>query len=206
MFSLKKIVSILFTTAITVGSLSFASSDAWARGGAGGGRGGSSSYSGQSGGGRVSVRGYTRKDGTYVRSHTRSNPNGRFQFGSNSGSFSTGRLRSTSGSSNLTSPLNTPDLNSYPYPDNINPIKKVHPKDKQAYASPDDEGMGLAYTPEGNVDLYLMYMDWGNEALSQYQYQTALNWFKKALAIRPSSVEAVKAVQTTKALIASSRN
>lgn len=33
-----------------------------------------SSYSGNSSGGTVNVRGYTRKDGTYVRPHTRSAP------------------------------------------------------------------------------------------------------------------------------------
>lgn len=41
-----------------------------------------------------------------------------------------------------------------------------------------------------------MYMDWGNIALQQNQPQVALNWYQKALAMRPSDKTALRAIQS----------
>ena len=62
----------------------------WARG-----RRSSSSYSSSYSSGRVSVRGYTRKDGTYVRPHTRSLSGG--SYGSYSGSTYSGGYSGSTG-------------------------------------------------------------------------------------------------------------
>lgn len=67
MLKIRRIVSTLSAAAILISGLVYVAPDnAWARGG--GGRGG----------GRVSVRGYYRSNGTYVRPYTRSAPTGSY--------------------------------------------------------------------------------------------------------------------------------
>ena len=56
--------------------------------------------------------------------------------------------------------------------------------------------MGLTYTSEGGLDHFSMYMEWGNIAIQQNQPQVALNWYQKALAMRPSDKNAIRAIQS----------
>lgn len=56
--------------------------------------------------------------------------------------------------------------------------------------------MGLTYTSQGGIDHFSMYMEWGNIAIQQKQPQVALNWYQKALAIRPSDKNAIRAIQS----------
>ena len=56
--------------------------------------------------------------------------------------------------------------------------------------------MGLTYTTQGAIDHFSMYMEWGNIAIQQKQPQVALSWYQKALAIRPSDKNAIRAIQS----------
>jgi hypothetical protein len=56
--------------------------------------------------------------------------------------------------------------------------------------------MGLTYTSEGGIDHFSMYMEWGNAAIQQKQPQVAMNWYQKALAIRPNDKNAIRAIQS----------
>ncbi len=56
--------------------------------------------------------------------------------------------------------------------------------------------MGLTYTSQGGIDYFSMYMDWGNIAIQQNQPQVALNWYQKALTMRPSDKNALRAIQS----------
>ena len=56
--------------------------------------------------------------------------------------------------------------------------------------------MGLTYTSEGGIDHFSMYMEWGNIAIQQNQPQVALNWYQKALAMRPTDKNAIRAIQS----------
>jgi hypothetical protein len=140
-----------------------------------------------------------RKDGTFVRGYTRSAPaqgaySGQGSYTSGVGSYSNPPSGINGSSSGIES-------STYPYPENLGGLK-VHPRDKDAYTSPDpNKGMGLAYTGGGNVDSYQMYMDWGIEATKQRQYGTALHWFERALSIRPNSDEAKEAIRTIRPLV-----
>jgi hypothetical protein len=77
------------------------------------------------------------------------------------------------------------------YPQTYSPI--YSPKDK--FSQP-HKTMGLSYTSEGGIDYFSMYMEWGNIAIQQTQPQVALNWYQKALAIRPSDKNAIRAIQS----------
>jgi hypothetical protein len=75
----------------------------------------------------------------------------------------------------------------------------------QAYSSPyspakklsqPKQTMGLTYNSQGGIDHFSMYMEWGNVAIQQKQPQVALNWYQKALAIRPSDKNAIRAIQS----------
>ena len=225
MFNLKKFTVIFSVAAIAIGSIPLVSDNALARGGgrsSGYSSGRSSSYSSGrsssgSGGGRVNVRGYTRKNGTYVPAYTRAAPGRGIYTTSGGNSFlnpsnSNSSLNPSNSNSSLNPSVgafefNSTSLNksSYPYPGNLAGLK-LHENDKEAYVSPNgDYGMGLAYNAQGNVDLYQMYMDWGTKSVQQQQYKTALNWFNKALAIRPSSSETMQAIQSTKSLLVGNR-
>jgi hypothetical protein len=56
--------------------------------------------------------------------------------------------------------------------------------------------MGLTYTSQGAIDHFSMYMEWGNIAIQQNQPQVALNWYQKALAMRPRDQNAIRAIQS----------
>ncbi len=56
--------------------------------------------------------------------------------------------------------------------------------------------MGLTYTSEGGLDHFSMYMEWGNIAIQQNQPQVALNWYQKALAMRPTDKNVIRAIQS----------
>ena len=202
MFNLNKFTVIFSVAAIAIGSIPLIADNALARGG------GRSSSGGGGGGGRVNVRSYTRQNGTYVPAHTRSAPGKGINttYGGNSS------LNPYGGNSSLNPSVGAFEFNStslkkssYPYPGNLAGLK-LHENDKEAYVSPNgDYGMGLAYSAQGNVDFYQMYMDWGTKSVQQQQYKTALNWFNKALAIRPSSSETMQAIQSTKSLLVGNR-
>ena len=209
MFNLKKFTVIFSVAAIAIGSIPLDSDNALARGGgrssSGGGRSSSGGGRSSSGGSKtVNVKGHTRKDGTYVAPYTRSAPGKGINttYGGNS-SLNPSNSNSSLNPSVGAFEFNSTSLNksSYPYPGNLAGLK-LHENDKEAYVSPNgDYGMGLAYNAQGNVDLYQMYMDWGTKSVQQQQYKTALNWFNKALAIRPSSSETMQAIQSTKSLL-----
>ena len=208
MFNLKKFTVIFSVAAIAIGSIPLVSDNALARGGGrSSGYSSGRSYSG-SGGGRVNVRGYTRKNGTSVPAYTRAAPGRGIYTTSGGNSF----LNPSNSNSSLNPSVgafefNSTSLNksSYPYPGNLAGLK-LHENDKEAYVSPNgDYGMGLAYNAQGNVDLYQMYMDWGTKSVKQQQYKTALNWFNKALVIQPGSSETMQAIQSTKSLLVGNR-
>jgi hypothetical protein len=77
-----------------------------------------------------------------------------------------------------------------------------YPKTNSSAPSPTAEyrqpssTMGLTYTSQGGIDYFSMYMDWGNIALQQNQPQVALNWYQKALAMRPTDKNALRAIQS----------
>jgi len=56
--------------------------------------------------------------------------------------------------------------------------------------------MGLTYTSQGGIDHFSMYMEWGNIAIQQNQPQVALNWYQKALAMRPTDKNVIRAIQS----------
>ena len=56
--------------------------------------------------------------------------------------------------------------------------------------------MGLTYNSQGGIDHFSMYMEWGNVAIQQKQPQVAMNWYQKALAIRPNDKNAIRAIQS----------
>ena len=76
-------IALAFLAVLSFVSLDCFTSESWAKGGGrsgGGSKGGNSKGSGYKGGshskgGDVSVRGHTRKDGTYVKPHMRTAPN-----------------------------------------------------------------------------------------------------------------------------------
>lgn len=59
--------------------------------------------------------------------------------------------------------------------------------------------MGLTYTGEGGLDHFSMYMEWGNIAIQQNQPHVALSWYQKALVMRPSDKNTIRAVQSLQA-------
>ncbi len=77
-----------------------------------------------------------------------------------------------------------------------------YPKTNSSAPSPTTEPrqpsstMGLTYTSQGGIDYFSMYMDWGNIAIQQNQPQVALNWYQKALTMRPSDKNALRAIQS----------
>ena len=215
MFNLKKFTVIFSVAAIAIGSIPLIADNALARGGGRSSSGGGRSSSG--GSKTVNVKGHTTKDGTYVAPYTRSAPGKGINttYGGNSSLNPYGgnsSLNPYGGNSSLNPSVGAFEFNStslkkssYPYPGNLAGLK-LHENDKEAYVSPNgDYGMGLAYSAQGNVDFYQMYMDWGTKSVQQQQYKTALNWFNKALAIRPSSSETMQAIQSTKSLLVGNR-
>ena len=69
------------------------------------------------------------------------------------------------------------------------------PSSTTEYRQP-QKTMGLTYTSEGGIDHFSMYMEWGNAAIQQKQPQVAMNWYQKALAIRPNDKNAIRAIQS----------
>ena len=59
--------------------------------------------------------------------------------------------------------------------------------------------MGLTYTSEGGLDHFSMYLEWGNIAIQQNQPQVALNWYQKALVMRPSDKNVIRVIQSLQA-------
>jgi hypothetical protein len=186
--TLSKASIFISISTILISSISLICDGAWARGG------------GRSSGGSVNVKGYTNSKGTYVAPYTRKAP-------------PTGSGYSSPYS---TSPYTyTPYFNSpnpqynplYPYasgPSRIpsyggSPNQQVHPNDFQSQVNPRDVengGMGLAYTSEGSVDTFRMYMQWGYTFSKSGQYKDALSWFQKARKLSPQNQEAITAVKT----------
>jgi hypothetical protein len=62
--------------------------------------------------------------------------------------------------------------------------------------TPPQKTMGLTYTSQGGLDYFSMYLEWGNIAVQQNQPQVALNWYQKALAMRPNDKNLIRAIQS----------
>lgn len=78
----------------------------------------------------------------------------------------------------------------FTYPQtNTRPYSTTEPRQPQ-------QTMGLTYTSQGGLDHFSMYMDWGNIATQQNQPQVALNWYQKALAMRPTDKNVIRAIQS----------
>ena len=76
----------------------------------------------------------------------------------------------------------------FSYPQNNSPSSTTEYRQPQ-------RTMGLIYTREGGIDHFSMYMEWGNIAIQQNQPQVALRWYQKALVMRSSDKNAIRAIQ-----------
>lgn len=193
-FKILPIFASLSAFAILIsGILSLSPDDAWARGG----RGGRS-------GGRVSVRGYYRSNGTYVSPYTRSSPGGGI-----SGYSSGYRLRTNNSlfgiymnqgyeatrDKNYESALYWFQEALRENPNNPYALKAIQNVNKYAHSSP---RFSTGYTVGGRVDMFESYMKMGYSATESKIYDLALYRFQQALSERPNNPYAIKAIQNIK--------
>lgn len=88
----------------------------------------------------------------------------------------------------------TPEGSPYfSYPKTFYPPTSYFPSAEPRQTQPT---MGLTYTSQGGLDYFSMYMEWGNIAVQQNQPQVALNWYQKALAMRPTDKNLLRTIQS----------
>lgn len=185
-----RITAALSAAAIFIsGTVGLLSDNAWARGG-GGGRGG-----------RVSVRGYYRSNGTYVSPYSRSAPGGA-GFSGSSGRYSLPTDYTSFGmymnwGYDATAEKNY-ELALYWFqqaldekPKNPYALKAIQNIKKYARST---RTPSTSYAVS-SVDMFETYMRSGYSASKSKIYDLALYYFKKALDERPNNPYAVKAIQ-----------